>query len=186
MALIDVITKRVDFYKIDVLTLPSSLILEITNLVIFCKVNHFEVWEEEILETYVYDTCEDEKENFYRQHYLDKDTGVFFACSYADEKYSFKKDYTKNDKEYKATEITGIATYLYPESRKGEKEKIVFKKNFRENIRSIIAFDYRDFEYFYRLYLNSSNEEDFNKIPDFVLYEAYEENQTFDDKLKEV
>ena len=55
MALIDLITKRKKFTKVSLNALPALLLNQITEVAISCNISFFEVWEEEILETYVYD-----------------------------------------------------------------------------------------------------------------------------------
>ena len=156
MALIDVITKRVDFYKIDVLTLPSSLILEITNLVIFCKVNHFEVWEEEILETYVYDGADAWiiDESLYRQYYKDSETKTFFAVSFKDDNQSFKGS-SKSDLE----EIIVVDSSFKDPSKQS------FNLRYGNEIMVSIKKKYFDFP--------------LSELPQWLLQDAYGEDKIF-------
>ena len=157
MALIDLITKRKKFTKVSLNALPALLLNQITEVAISCNISFFEVWEEEILETYVYDEADARTpdEILYRQHYKDVETKAFFAISFKDDNQSFKKS-SKTDLE----KIT-IMNLLIRNPSKWDEPRPYLGKYGNE----IVVF--RKKEYF-----------DFKETPSWLLEDAYSFNYT--------
>ena len=170
MSLIDVITKSKKFTKVSLNSLPTMLLNQIIDLAKRSGVLFFEVWEEEILETYVYDGVDARTINktLYKQHYKDVETETFFAVSFQDDNKSFKK------------------------SSKGELEKITIMDL---SIRDPFKWDELTHKYVWGLgwtyglkYGNeimvSRKKEYFNfkEIPDWLLADAY----SFDNAISNI
>ena len=164
MALIDVITKRKKFTKVNLDSLPLLLLNQITELAIFTGILLFEVWEEELLETYVYDGGDDRTidETLYRQHYKDVETETFFAVSFQDYSKSFKES-SKDELE----KITIIDLSIRDPTKWDEPGWSIGLKYGNEIMVS------RKKEYF-----------NFKEIPNWLLQKAYDENKLFDIRSK--
>ena len=161
MALIDVITKRKKFTKVSLYALPALLLNQITELAISCDVSFFEVWEEEILETYVYDGVDARTidETLYRQHYKDVGTETFFAVSFKDDNQSFRRS-SKSDLE----EIIVIDSSIKDPSKRS------FNLRYGNEIDVSIKKKYFDFPLY--------------ELPWWLLQKAYGKDKVFDLRSK--
>ena len=156
MALIDLITKRKKFTKVSLNALPALLLNQITEVAISCNISFFEVWEEEILETYVYDGADAWiiDESLYRQYYKDSETKTFFAVSFKDDNQSFKGS-SKSDLE----EIIVVDSSFKDPSKQS------FNLRYGNEIMVSIKKKYFDFP--------------LSELPQWLLQDAYGEDKIF-------